>query len=432
MGAFVGGDASALALGPGAERDRFATVLDAAIRELIDPDVEISNPSVFVLHRRRDDGDLYFIVNTTFQSQSSEIGLPGNVQPTLWDPTSGEQHNVAVRHDNRWTTFSLVLPPVGSMFVITGQGQKASSPSPEENPASVQFTSTFELPGPWTFEPEEDNALVVKGWLALPEEEVEPEAYAGVDVDEAGWQPVGAGAWAYQLPAEPDRPWPIAVWYRIPFEVDQIPGRVALLVDGFDGDDPTMWLNGRPITSSPVRSKVDAQMQEVELTDAIRAGRNVLAVRLILRDATGGIVDHVKLLGRFGVAGDDEHTKRMVASLDGGRPASWTEQGYPFFSGRGAYRTAFDLDALEGQRLHLEVPMRDDVLEIEINGQPAGIRLWDPYVADITDFAREGRNDLTLRVSNTLANLLYGVSRPSGLAGTPRLLMGRFEVQGRE
>lgn len=429
IGAFIQGDPEELAAGPGPGRDHFAEALDAAIRSLIEPDVEISNPAIFVLHRQRDDGHLYFVVNTTFEQQSAEVRLPAATEPILWDPSTGERRRPTASVVDGWTTFDLALSPVGSTFVITGQG--ATDPS---DAAELELTPHLELTGPWAFEPEDDNALVVKDWLAAPERDgMGPEAHADPEADDGDWQPVVAGAWAYQLPAEPDRPWPIPVWYRIPFEVDEVPERIALLVDGFDGDDSEVWLNGSPLTAPRLRSRIDAQMQELDLSSAVRAGRNVLAVRLVLRDATGGIVDHIKLLGRFGVAGDEGHPYRIAGCPEGGEPSSWTEQGYPFLSGRGVYRVAFDVDQdYEEGRLYLEVPMRDDVLEAEINGQNAGVRLWDPYLFEITGFVHEGRNEVVLRVANTLANLLYGIARPSGLAGAPRLLAAGDKDQGKE
>ncbi|HEV3498397.1 MAG TPA: hypothetical protein VHA34_18825, partial [Actinomycetes bacterium] len=308
-------------------------------------------------------------------------------------------------------------PPVGR--APEREGNRA-----EEEVGGAVHTP-LDLTGPWTFTAEDDNALVATGWVACPEADgTAADAYAAPDLDEAGWQPVVAGAWAYQLPVEPDRPWPIPVWYRVRFDVDHLPGRLALLVDGFDGDDPKVWLNGRAVPWAPVRSRIDAQMGEVDLTGAAREGGNVLAIRLVLREATGGLVDHVKLVGSFALAGDAEGGWRIAAPPDGpAQPASWTGQGYPFYSGRGLYRTTVEVpDDLAGRRPLLEVPMRDDVLEVEVNGQRAGVRLWDPYLVELTGLLRPGRNDLALRVANTPANLLNASPRPSGLAGPPRLV----------
>ncbi len=71
--------------------------------------------------------------------------------------------------------------------------------------------------------------------------------------------------------------------------------------------------------------------------------------------------------------------------------------------------------------MFLEPQMEDDVLEVLVNGQSAGVRLWEPYQVEITDLLKPGENTLELRVANTLVNLLEAVERPSGLAGAPKL-----------
>jgi len=243
-------------------------------------------------------------------------------------------------------------------------------------------------------------------------------------VDDSSWQRVVAGAWAYQLPAEPEGPWPIPVWYRVPFYVDDVPTRLALLVDGFAGSEHHVWLNGAEISAEPVRSSVDAQIKELDLTGAVRRGRNLLAIRLVVERPTGGLVDYVKLVGSFTLARDGATGYRIAPSAPGAfHPQSWTEQGYPFYSGVGTYGSSIDVSSdFVGSRVFLEVPMRDDVLEVEVNGRGAGVRLWDPYVVEVTELIRVGSNEFRLRVANTPANLLNGHERPSGLAGTPRLV----------
>ena len=125
------------------------------------------------------------------------------------------------------------------------------------------------------------------------------------------------------------------------------------------------------------------------------------------------------------MTGGDGEEYRIGAAPTSLRPAPWTEQGFPFYSGRGAYRAQVELPAeAAGERLFLEIPMRDDVVEVEVNGEPAGVLLWDPYVLEVSGLPRPGRNDVLLRVANTPANLLNGRARPSGLAGTPRLHVG--------
>ena len=68
------------------------------------------------------------------------------------------------------------------------------------------------------------------------------------------------GAWSYQLPVEPAEPYPVDVWYRIPFAVVDVPDRIDLLVDGFAGLGWEVHLNGRRVTADAARSSVDSQM----------------------------------------------------------------------------------------------------------------------------------------------------------------------------
>jgi hypothetical protein len=116
-------------------------------------------------------------------------------------------------------------------------------------------------------------------------------------------------------------------------------------------------------------------------------------------------------------------TERIDTPRSTLQPASWVEQGYPYYSGRGLYRLHFDLPSdVANQRIFLEPKMRDDTLEVLVNGQRAGVRLWEPYQVELTDLLQPGENTLELRVANTPINLLEAVLRPSGLAGPPRLV----------
>jgi hypothetical protein len=430
--AFISGDPAILLAGPGPERDEFATALDSAVRSLVEPDLQVSNPEVFALHRHRDSSEIYFLVNTTFEPQTAEIRLPGDGEWVLWDPTSGDGRSVAAAVQDGWASFEIQLAPVGSVFVVGGEAaanhvSDLDGTLRSYDPAGdgcVHAAEQVEITSGWTFAAEDDNALVIKSWRAAPEGADDAKAYAGPEVDDRRWQSVGAGAWAYQLPAEPERPWPIPVWYRIAFDVQDVPERMSLLIDGFDGRDASVWLNGSPVVAGAVRSRIDAQMRELDLGGLVRVGHNVLAVRLVLDEATGGVVDHIKLLGPFRLSGEAESGHKITATGSSAEPTSWTDQGFPYYSGRGVYRTSFNCpQGAVGRRIVLDVPMRDDVLEVEVNGRRAGVRLWGPYQIEIGELLNGGKNELVLRVANTPTNLLNGVARHSGIAGAPRLLI---------
>jgi hypothetical protein len=285
-------------------------------------------------------------------------------------------------------------------------------------------TDALVLDGEWEFTSEDANALVVGRWLAMAATPCTPtETYTAPHADTTDWLPMVPGAWSYQLLAEPDRPYPIDVWYRITFEAEYVPIALDLIVDGFAGSSWQIFVNGQSVTVAPKRSAFDSQMQAIGIGDLVRQGTNVIALCLTVTNATDGLLDLVKITGDFSLERRDDGGYVIAAPRTTVQPAPWTAQGYPFFSGRAVYRRRFALPAtFAEQRVFLEPELADDVLEMIVNGQQAGVRLWAPYAAEITDLLQPGENMVELRVANTLVNLLEAVERPSGLTGAPRLV----------
>ncbi|HEX3329779.1 MAG TPA: hypothetical protein VHS27_07640, partial [Gaiellales bacterium] len=427
-----------------AERRRIRDVVADAVGRLIAPDVSISNPDVLYLHRMHDDRDLVFLVNSTQTAQRAEIRVSGEVRPDLWDPSTGTSTPIVPwRVEDGRTVFELELPPVGSAFVVpvADEGVRVTAVSGLEvgevadgcvrgHAASGPVEVTVERGGEarvvradagepsepivvadgWELELEDRNALVIEEWAARAED-------AGDD-----WLPMVQGAWSYQIPTEPEGDYPIPVWYRIEFEVEDVPERLELLIDGFAGIERRLLVNDAPCETAPVASGLDAQIGAVDIAGLVQTGRNVLSVRLVLGAPTDGLLDLVKLVGDFRVTPGGA----IAAAPAGARPASWTEQGCPFYSGTAVYRSAVRLpENLDAARVFLEADAGDDVLEVIVNGETAGVRLWPPYGIEVTGRAVPGENTLELRVANTAINLLSAQPRPSGLRSAPRIVIRR-------
>lgn len=421
-----------------AERRKVATAVGQAIAGLIEADVTVDNDELFCLHRVKDERDLYFVVNPTGEEQRATMTIGGEVAPLLWDPSTGEERPLApVAHDGGRTAFPLVLPPVGSAFVVAdatpawrvvdtgglvvdaidggrvrahGSGGDATLVVERDGVRETLSGSAARPPEPivldgdWEFEAEDGNALVLR----------DLETVAG---DGEDWLPVVPGAWQYQQPAEPDEPYPFPVRYRAQFEVVDVPSRLELILDGFAGSEWGVLLNGERVTAEPQRSRLDSQMQSLPLDGLVREGTNVLEVRLTLTRATDGLLDLVKLVGDFAL--DAGHA--LVAAPARLAADDWTTQGFPFYSGSGVYRQTVDV-ADPGTRAMLVADAGDDAVEVLVNGEQAGVRLWAPYDVDVSGLLRLGANAIELRVANTPVNLLEATPRRSGLAGPPRLV----------
>jgi hypothetical protein len=94
------------------------------------------------------------------------------------------------------------------------------------------------------------------------------------------------------------------------------------------------------------------------------------------------------------------------------------------FSGTITYEHFFKLDLsdLTVVRVFLDLGSVYHIAEIMINGRSAGVKMWSPYIFDITDFIRKGENRLKVHVTNTPANRISKAGLISGLIGPVKIV----------
>lgn len=97
---------------------------------------------------------------------------------------------------------------------------------------------------------------------------------------------------------------------------------------------------------------------------------------------------------------------------------SWAEQGQPFYSGTADYRFEVTLDE-DMQEAALVLPGCRDAAKVWVDGEYAGVSVLPPYRIPLS--LAKGGHTLTVRVGNTLGNMLEGYKAPSGLTGRPCL-----------
>ena len=426
------------------EAARFAIAgrVRAAVERLVAADVQVSNPELLCLHRVKDERDVWFFVNPTFEPQAADVAVRGGGQPLLWDPVSGEERPLPSRPDGDLVRLRLELPPTGSAFVLLGEepaywvvggnvdvescGGDELCGLAFEPRAFVEVErggvreileavgepapAPVVLGGEWRFEAVGGNALVLDELEAAPARAELPRS--------DDWRPIKPGVYAFQAGEPAD-----AVWYRASFTCEHVPKRLELLVDGFAGSGWAVHLNGVRVTDQPRRSALDCQIGSLDVAPFARPGDNVLELRLELAGEGDGLLDPLKLLGDFELR-EREGGAVLVRPSETARPARWDEQGYPRFSGEGVYRRTVELPDAAGLRVFLDSQLADDAVEVVVNGVSAGVRLWAPYRVEITGLLRAGENELELRVSNTLGNLL-DAPRRSGLTAPPSLVFAR-------
>lgn len=454
----------------GAPDDVISPAAFAGLKEALDrcitPDVTVSEPDVFYLHRVKDDHDVYFLANTKQEDRGRvEVTFETVGRPELWNPNTGETEPISVYdvRDGRLVLWLDFAPSESHVVVVRGEaaearvsetnlesvtldgdtvvGYAAGGEAPyavvggERRTAEARARlGAVALPERYAFRTEEPNVLLIGDWkMRMLEGGTERgQAFEAADFDDGDWLDVTNGAWEMQLPAERDEAtYPVTVQYRTGFEVRALPENPRLMIDGFRGESYRLFLNGEEVTDPGQRSYLDAEIKEVDVRPFLREGHNVVAVELVVNKRTEGVLDLLKVIGDFALEGDAASGYAIGPPRTEMAVGDWTEQGYPFFSGTGVYTCEVDVPEghIDGGRLVLEAEVGEDVLEVRVSERGGRVAPWHPYRLDVTDLIRPGRNTVELRVTNTLINILEGVTLTSGLRRAPTLVHAhRYEL----
>ncbi len=93
---------------------------------------------------------------------------------------------------------------------------------------------------------------------------------------------------------------------------------------------------------------------------------------------------------------------------------SWTdddEEGVKYFSGTAVYHKEIEIPneyLRNDAQLFLDLGKVGEIADVNLNGKPLGILWKPPYRIEITDAAKEGKNDLRVEVTNLWVNRLAG------------------------
>jgi hypothetical protein len=444
--------------GKGLNTERRKDKLNDLILKCIKPDVTISNEDIFYLHRQKDNYDIYFITNVLQENKGEvEITFEKVGIPEIWNPNSGqiEPLNVYQIKDGR-LSITLDFPPSESHIIII-QDKKPDNYIIDSNimigsydGKTVEAYGTAEsnevrlsicknnkietinieakksLPSitlgkKFSFNAEDDNVLCISNWkMIVIENSDDSNIYAEVNYNDQDWLNVTLGAWEMQLPQERDEEiYPVTLWYRTSFTVESLVKNMRLLIDGFSGSEYKLFINGKKVNDKGRRSKLDAEIKEVDIDEFLTIGNNQVSVRLVVNRRTDGMLDLLKIVGDFSVSEND--SKHIISK----KPSEivigdWTKQGYPFYSGTVVYETQFNLsdEYLDG-KLFINLNCGEDVAEVVVNGSEPIVLPWNPYKADITNLVKSGTNTIKIKITNTLINILEAVQKESGLLSEP-------------
>jgi hypothetical protein len=448
----------------GITKDEWRNDLYKILNKCVVPDVAINNEDIFYLHRIKDNYDIYFLVNTLQKPAGKvEISFEKTGKPELWNPATGEINPLyPYKIEKDRLKIELDFAAAGSYIIIINNkkdnsfisdtnlvieefdGKKAEGYSLNndkeifikyqngKNLKAIKETSAKKLPAinlgtEFQIQLEDDNVLCISNWKMKPEpgnSDLLLNFYKK-DFNDSDWLNVTNGAWEMQLPQERDREvYPVTLLYRTSFEIEKIPERLDLLVDGFSGSSYKLYINGSEVNDKGKRSRLDAEIKEIDIKGFVSEGDNIAAVQLTVNRRTDGILDLLKLTGNFSLV-PHQNGYKIAAQKEKLKIGDWTKQGFPFYSGTINYMTEIELNEkyISG-KLFLDVDCGEDVLEVVVNNRSTVVP-WHPYLVDLTGSLTTGKNKIEIKVTNTLINILEGVQKKSGIFKKPKLLYAK-------
>jgi hypothetical protein len=186
------------------------------------------------------------------------------------------------------------------------------------------------------------------------------------------------GSWGYIVNPLQRVEFPLNVWYR-----QQIPPGITAIKKPQINGSYTLYINGKPVP--------EGSDKIIDICPFLQSEKNTMALRIKATDETCGLLQPVEMLCG--------NTRLPLAS--------WNAQGLGWYSGRALYTKTVEIPATylnQETRLMLDLGEVDYFAEIWVNGELVKFFPWAPFEADITGFARPGKNEISIVVANLSAN----------------------------
>jgi len=369
-----------------------------------------------------------FAIHNTSESQEyfASVELPEQKNLYVVDCTKGEIFEIQEiqRKDNK-SRINLTFLPKQTYFVVSSAQKLQTTVLPKGKKPLINTIGTLQrsycivLKDQWQFVPSSLNMLPLANWNTR----------IGLSREFGGY----------------------SLFYEAYFEVKDVPDNCVLALGGLvspmnrlrcasmdkplevaingaraseisAASNPSMGQPGEaaavdPLHSTPIiRSLFGESTFVYNIKDHIRKGINRISLRTL-----GLVFDPLTIAYPPLIAGTFSIIKGSTGwILSAASPVvghdSWTKYGYPYLSGAGVYKQVFELPG-EYNRLVLRFSQVSDSIDVAVNEKQLGILNWHPLEFDITDVCDTRRNELTVRIVNTIDNVLRMNGRASGLLG---------------
>jgi len=362
----------------------------------------------------------------------------------LLDVENGGIFSLPIKKENGQSVIDFTLADHQSfIFIISDEKAVATKSANSLAIWKKNFSKRIELKDKWDFSVDAMNHYQPETWLRLdPSDRGLPEKWHSEKLKadprlESFWFPVIKGKTALGFSPE-ESPF---YWLAGGYNAEFIPDDLSLIVD--ENCCEAVFVNGKRIAKSSAYSLWDQNNRIYKIAKESRKGQNAFYIKVRTSpwfSPSRGIAGDYRFAnyldkcpmffligGSFAVGGKKYDVLSEMPSQV--KIGSWTTQGFPCFTGAATYKQRIKIDDVPSEAV-LHIDDAYSVVKAEINGINLGVRAWKPFCFDAAKALREGDNEIVLKVTNSLGNILrryYGgkVSDPADCG-----LLGKVYIAG--
>ena len=427
-------------------------LIDKSLRNMKERDIDINfldgiKGNIYYSHWRKDKKEIFFVINSDERSYKLEISFRDIGRPYIWNPESGEIKPLyAYRLENNRLFVQYNPKALESNFIVLEKNEPLQERINKTNLEIIKAEGTNKITITVLRTNEEENYLdITKNGeikhikLDMPEDKIKKLRDHWV-VNRITPNVLVINNWKMTQGFSEGVGWfnmlGGTVVIESNFNVKGYGNNIKAVFDRVPRPNE-IEINDKLVTNFRSSLYLDHQMEEVDIKDVVKIGNNKIRIRFELRERafqgkTGVIpveimYDPVLIIGDFKLVRDSNQDNGYVITEEEREieTGSWTKQGYPYFAGciELNQRIYIEGDFMKDRKIYLESNNIREVAELYINGQKVGLRPWQPYIWDVTNYLNpDDENLISIKVWNTLANLLDLKMLDSGIVDSVYLI----------
>jgi len=351
-----------------------------------------------VLHRVKDNNDVFFVVNQVHEGPAKEFTMRLRAKgfPECWDPLRNEITSLPFTRINETDVeLALTLEPLESVLIVF-------TPKPRSKPARIQET----------------DAKPIEPLDVTPIGGLKPRLRQAMSLQGAPW------IWYPSEKALTDAP-PAMRYFRRTVSLPE-PSEIASTQALVSADNAfTLFVNGKEVGRSAPGGEAWRNPQKIDFADALRGGENVIA---IAAENTSDSANPAGVIGRFEIRStsgevvslidtdDSWLASRKVSegwNLSADAPGEWvaaeeiaqygeapwgrigTSELRPADPFEGTFNLAESIDPAKS-RVYVEMEGIYEGARLTVNDTYAGGVIGAPFRVEITRHVKAGENRLLI------------------------------------